>query len=93
MGLILCGSFSFSGMFAFLTAGSFVYIDVYGVKPDHFGYFFGFNIVAMMVMTSLNGRLVKKVGSHFMLRLGLAIQFLAGVGLLSAYSLALNFGN
>ena len=81
MGLILCGSFSFSGMFAFLTAGSFVYIDVYGVKPDHFGYFFGFNIVAMMVMTSLNGRLVKKVGSHFMLRLGLAIQFLAGVGL------------
>ena len=81
MGLILCGAFSFSGMFAFLTAGSFVYIDVYGVKPDHFGYFFGFNIVAMMVMTSLNGRLVKKVGSHFMLRLGLAIQFLAGVGL------------
>lgn len=81
MGLILCSAFSFSGMFAFLTAGSFVYIDVYGVKPDHFGYFFGFNIVAMMVMTSLNGRLVKKVGSHFMLRLGLAIQFLAGVGL------------
>ena len=81
MGLIFCSAFSFSGMFAFLTAGSFVYIDVYGVKPDHFGYFFGFNIVAMMVMTSLNGRLVKKVGSHFMLRLGLAIQFLAGVGL------------
>ena len=81
MGLILCSAFSFSGMFAFLTAGSFVYIDVYGVKPYHFGYFFGFNIVAMMVMTSLNGRLVKKVGSHFMLRLGLAIQFLAGVGL------------
>ncbi len=81
MGLILCSAFSFSGMFAFLTAGSFVYIDVYGVKPDHFGYFFGFNIIAMMVMTSLNGRLVKKVGSHFMLRLGLAIQFLAGIGL------------
>ena len=41
MGLIFSGAFSFSGMFAFLTAGSFVYIDIYGVRPDLFGYLFG----------------------------------------------------
>ncbi|GAK82704.1 MFS family multidrug transport protein bicyclomycin resistance protein [Vibrio ponticus] len=32
MGLVLSGAFSFAGMFAFLTAGSFVYIDIYGVS-------------------------------------------------------------
>ncbi len=81
MGLIFAGAFSFSGMFAFLTAGSFVYIDLYGVSPSEFGYLFGLNIIAMIAMTMLNGRLVKKVGSHAMLRFGLFVQLLAGFGL------------
>ncbi len=85
MGLMLSGAFSFSGMFAFLTAGSFVYIDIYGVRPDHFGYLFGLNIVAMIFMTTLNGRLVRKVGSHAMLRFGLIVQLIAGLGLLSCW--------
>ncbi|MGY5612961.1 Bcr/CflA family multidrug efflux MFS transporter [Vibrio sp. Hep-1b-8] len=81
MGLIFSGAFSFAGMFAFLTAGSFVYIDIYGVRPDQFGYLFALNIVAMIIMTSINGRLVKKVGSHNMLRFGLLVQLIAGIGL------------
>lgn len=81
MGLIFAGAFSFSGMFAFLTAGSFIYIDIFGVSPSEFGYLFGLNIVAMIAMTMLNGRMVKKVGSHAMLRLGLTIQLFAGIGL------------
>ena len=85
LGLIFSGAFSFAGMFAFLTAGSFVYIDIYGVRPDQFGYLFGMNIIAMIVMTSINGRLVKKVGSHTMLRFGLAVQLLAGLGLFATW--------
>ncbi|KHD26858.1 multidrug transporter [Vibrio caribbeanicus] len=89
MGLIFSGAFSFSGMFAFLTAGSFVYIDIYGVRPDQFGYLFGLNIIAMIIMTSVNGRLVKKVGSHNMLRFGLAVQLIAGLGLFVGWLLDL----
>ncbi|ASG07239.1 Bcr/CflA family drug resistance efflux transporter [Vibrio anguillarum] len=89
MGLIFSGAFSFAGMFAFLTAGSFVYIDIYGVDPDQFGYLFGLNIVAMIIMTSLNGRMVKRVGSHAMLRFGLLIQLCAGIGLFIAWLLNL----
>ncbi len=87
MGLIFAGAFSFAGMFAFLTAGAFVYIDLYGVTPNEFGYLFGLNIVAMIAMTSLNGRIVKKVGSHAMLRFGLFIQLMAGCGLLIGWLL------
>ncbi|MDN3698489.1 Bcr/CflA family multidrug efflux MFS transporter [Vibrio sp. 03-59-1] len=89
MGLIFSGAFSFAGMFAFLTAGAFVYIDIYGVRPDHFGYLFGMNIIAMILMTSINGRMVKKVGSHNMLRFALTIQLLAGVGLFAGWALDL----
>ncbi|KJY81505.1 multidrug transporter [Vibrio galatheae] len=90
MGLIFSGAFSFAGMFAFLTAGSFVYIDIYGVPPEQFGYLFGLNIVAMIIMTSINGRLVKKVGSHAMLRFGLFVQLIAGIGLFVTW--LLDFG-
>ncbi|MFW7522721.1 Bcr/CflA family multidrug efflux MFS transporter [Vibrio ostreicida] len=89
MGLIMSGSFSFSGMFAFLTAGSFVYIDLYGVEPKNFGYLFALNIVAMMIMTSINGRFVRRVGSHTMLRFGLVVQLIAGVGLFIGWVLDL----
>ncbi|MCJ2377452.1 Bcr/CflA family multidrug efflux MFS transporter [Vibrio sp. ZSDZ34] len=87
MGLMFSGAFSFAGMFAFLTAGSFVYIDIYGVTPDQFGYLFGLNIVTMILMTSINGKVVKKVGLHGMLRFGLAVQLFAGLGLLTGWLL------
>jgi DHA1 family bicyclomycin/chloramphenicol resistance-like MFS transporter len=82
LGLILSSSFSFSGMFVFLTVGSFVYIDLYKVTPDQFGYLFGLNIICMILMTILNGRIVKKVGSHWMIKFGLILKLLAGFGLL-----------
>lgn len=85
LGLILCSALSFAGMFAFLTAGAFVYIDIFGVQPDHFGYLFALNIVVMIIMTSLNGRLVRQKGSHWMMRLGLSLQLIAGIGLFLAW--------
>ncbi|MDR9825547.1 Bcr/CflA family multidrug efflux MFS transporter [Vibrio sp. FNV 38] len=85
IGLMFCGAFSFSGMFAFLTAGSFVYIDIFGVELQNFGYLFGLNIVAMIIMTTINGRFVKRVGSHNMLRFALCVQVLAGLGLFCAW--------
>jgi DHA1 family bicyclomycin/chloramphenicol resistance-like MFS transporter len=81
--LILTGALSFSGMFAFLTAGSFVYVELHGVPIEHVGYLFGLNVVSMMVMTIVNGRLVRLKGSQWMLSLGLSIQLIAGVLLLT----------
>ncbi len=78
IGLMLSSGLAFGGMFAFLTAGAFVYIDLYGLSTDAFGYLFGLNVIAMIMMTTLNGRMVKKIGSHAMLRLALTIQLLGG---------------
>lgn len=81
IGLIFSGAFSFSGMFAFLTAGSFVYIDIYGVDPSDFGYLFGLNIICLTLMTTINGRIVKKMGSKWMLTFGISVQLFAGIAL------------
>ncbi|MGF1723693.1 Bcr/CflA family multidrug efflux MFS transporter [Photobacterium nomapromontoriensis] len=81
VGLIFCSGFSFAGMFTFLTVGAFVYIDLYHVGTEHFGLLFGLNVVCLIMMTSINGRLVKKKGSHWMLRFGLTVQLIAGIGL------------
>lgn len=90
MGLIWSGAFSFAGMFAFLTAGAFVYIDIFGVRPEQFGYLVGLNIIAMFIITTINGRLVKKLGTHTMLKLGLWTQLIAGIGLVLVW--AFNLG-
>ncbi len=81
-GLVCCSGFSFAGMFTFLTVGSFVYIDIYGISVETFGYYFCLNILCMILFTSINGRFVKRKGTHWMLRLGLIVQLIAGVLLL-----------
>lgn len=81
LGYIFTNAFSYSGMFCFLTSGSLVYTGVYGVAPKNFGYFFILNIGVMMVATFLSGRLVGKLGTERILRIGLLIQLIAGLWL------------
>ena len=44
LGYMAAASFGFGGLFAFVTAGSIVYIGIYGIPVDQFGYFFMIDI-------------------------------------------------
>lgn len=81
LGYMLSSGLGFGGMFAFLTAGSIVYIGLYGVQVDHFGFFFMGNIAVMTIGSITNGRLVQRVGAERMMQIGLAIQLIAGIWL------------
>ena len=72
---MLASGFSFAGMFSFLSAGPFVYIELNHVSPQHFGYYFALNVVFIFVLTMINSRFVRRVGALNMLRIGLWIQF------------------
>ncbi|MGO3858974.1 Bcr/CflA family multidrug efflux MFS transporter [Neisseriaceae bacterium CLB008] len=76
---MLAGAFSSMGLFSFLSFGTVVYIKLYGVSVQNFGYFFAFNIVTMMSLTTMNTRLVHRLGTMNMLKLGLSIQGTMGV--------------
>ncbi|MDE1184954.1 MAG: Bcr/CflA family multidrug efflux MFS transporter [Pantoea sp.] len=88
---MLASGFSFAGLFAFLNAGPFVYIEVNHVSPQNFGYYFGLNVVFLFVMTLINSRAVRRFGPLAMFRIGLVIQFCMGVWLLVASALNLGF--
>ncbi|OOF81796.1 Bcr/CflA family drug resistance efflux transporter [Rodentibacter ratti] len=90
LGYMFAASFGFGGLFAFVTAGSIVYIGIYGIPVDQFGYFFMLNIAIMTFASFLNGRFVIKVGAETMLRIGIAIQFLSGMWLI--LTALFNFG-
>lgn len=81
LGFILCMGLSFAGMFAFITASPFVYIQYFGVSPQHYGGLFALNIAGVIVATLLNARLVSRFGTRQMLQGGTAIVALAGIAL------------
>lgn len=78
---MLASGFSFAGMFSFLSAGPFVYIELNHVAPQHFGYYFALNIVFLFVMTMINSRFVRRVGALNMFRTGLYVQFAMAIWL------------
>ncbi|CDH19097.1 bicyclomycin/multidrug transport protein (MFS family) [Xenorhabdus bovienii str. kraussei Quebec] len=88
---ILASGFSFAGMFSFLSAGAFVYIDLNGVSAQHFGYYFGLNIIFLFIMTMINSQCVRKYGASTMLHFGVFVQFVMGLWLLFSTVLDLGF--
>ncbi|MDR0806181.1 MAG: Bcr/CflA family multidrug efflux MFS transporter [Enterobacteriaceae bacterium] len=88
---MLSSAFSFAGMFSFLSAGPFVYIDLNGVSPQNFGYYFALNIIFLFIMTTINSRNVRRLGAVRMLRLGLTVQFVMGMWLVFSQASGLGF--
>ncbi len=89
--LMMASGFSFAGLFSFLNSGPFVYINLYHVSPQHFGYYFALNIVFLFVMTLINSRIVRKTGPLFLFRMALIIQFIMGLWLLVVCAFHLGF--
>lgn len=77
MGYMFTGGLSTGGMFSFIVTSPYVYIELYGVRPDHYGWLFGINVLTLMVAGSLNARLVRRFGAEHMLRFGLVLLLLA----------------
>lgn len=86
LGYALSSGFVFAGMFAYISGTPFVYIEYFGVAPEHFGYLFGVNIIGMMIANIVNSRMVLKHGVDRMMAVGMigvalvgAILFTAGI--------------
>lgn len=82
LGYMLCMGLSFGGMFAFITASPFVYIEHFGVSSQAYAWLFSLNIAGIILATSLNARLVGRFGPQRMLACGAAVAALSGLLLL-----------
>lgn len=89
LGYILCMSFSFAGMFAYITASPFVYINYFGVQPQHYAWLFSLNIGGIILLVTINARTVRRSGPRRMLMVGAGIAATSGIALLITGSLGI----
>ncbi len=76
---LVCGGLVSASMFAYITSAPFLYIRHFGVDARLFGFYFGFNIVGMVVGNLINGRLVSRFGYRRMMGCGTLVLLLASL--------------
>ncbi|MEW5928836.1 MAG: multidrug effflux MFS transporter [Gemmatimonadota bacterium] len=81
---LLATCFSYAGMFAYVSASPFVFIDGFGVPRQSFGYLFALTAGSMMAGAALNRRLLRRRAPDALLRGGALLVFAAGIALLLA---------
>jgi DHA1 family bicyclomycin/chloramphenicol resistance-like MFS transporter len=79
---IASSSAIFLGMFAYISGTPFVYIELFHVSPQNYGFLFGVNIIALMAGAALNGRLVMRFGPRRLMTIGTLIAGTAALVLL-----------
>ncbi|MFY9179535.1 MAG: Bcr/CflA family multidrug efflux MFS transporter [Venatoribacter sp.] len=83
--IILALSLSYSGMFIFITASSYLYMEHFGFNASQFPWLFGANIIVMIGMNRLNIQLLNRYSSQQVLAFGLILQGTAALLLVSLF--------
>ena len=81
LGYVLSGGISFGALFAFLSGAPFVFIEFYGVAPEHMGYIFTLNVIGVLAGGWLNSKLVVTQGVREMMTIGVWL-LVAGAAIL-----------
>ncbi|TVT79257.1 multidrug effflux MFS transporter [Pseudomonas sp. H3(2019)] len=87
LGHALTGGIAIAGMFAYIAGSPFVFIKLYGVPAEHFGWLFGTNAAGFILVAQVNARLLSKRGPAFLLARTVWIYLAAGLTLLAVSSL------
>ena len=83
MGYSLAGGVAMVGMFAYIAGSPFVFIELYGVPAEHYGWLFGSNAAGFVIMAQINARLVRAGGPAVWLRRVVLVYLSSGLCLLA----------
>lgn len=89
LGPALVGGLSVAGMFAYITASPFVFIEVLGVPTEAYGWLFGINAFGFIAASQLNARLGRLYGPARVLPVAATLQLAVGLLLLLGAALGL----
>ncbi len=78
MGHVLAGSLMLTGLFAYVGSSSFVFIELFHVSPQWFWTIFGANAAGLIGSSQINGRLVRTIAPHVILRWALIAATVSG---------------
>ncbi|MDU6435355.1 MAG: multidrug effflux MFS transporter [Pantoea sp.] len=68
MRFTLCVTFYYTAAYAFIVGSPSVYINYYGIAPQHYGWLFAVNIVGVVLISTVNKRLVQKIALERLLK-------------------------
>ncbi|MBB3102390.1 multidrug effflux MFS transporter [Azomonas macrocytogenes] len=83
MGHVLTGGFAMSGMFAYIAGSPHVFIELYAIPAQHYGWLFGSNAAGFIFMSQVNARLLRLRGPYFWLPRWICVYFVSGLALLA----------
>jgi DHA1 family bicyclomycin/chloramphenicol resistance-like MFS transporter len=82
MGYALTGGFAIAGMFAYIAGSPFIFIELYGIPAEHYGWLFGSNALGFILVAQLNAWLVARHGPAYWLGKTVWFYLACGLGLL-----------
>ncbi|CAH0304967.1 Bicyclomycin resistance protein [Roseomonas sp. CECT 9278] len=82
MGFALAGGFIIGGMFAYIMGSPFVLMELHGVPPGQYGFYFGANAIGIMVVGQVMSRLAQKLEPARLLPVVLTVSAVSGLALL-----------
>jgi MFS transporter, DHA1 family, multidrug resistance protein len=82
LGYALTGGCAVAGMFAYIAGSPFVFIELYGIPPEHYGWLFGSNALGFILVAQLNAWWVARRGPAYCLRAVVWFYLACGLALL-----------
>lgn len=81
---LLISSFAFAMLFAYISASSFVFQNIYALDKTQYSYIFALNALGVMVVASSIARLSSRFPTRSILRVGLLLCVCGTAGIVSA---------
>lgn len=79
----LTGGVAMAGMFAYISGSPYVFIDLYGVPAEHYGWLFGANAAGFILTAQFNGWLLRHQGPDYWVKRTVWVYCAATLALLA----------
>ncbi|MEJ2761849.1 MAG: Bcr/CflA family multidrug efflux MFS transporter [Gammaproteobacteria bacterium] len=76
LGYTLCVGMASGVVFTFITSSAFIFIEIYGVAPDRFGYLYGLIVGGLVAGNYINTRVVMRVSVRRLIGLAHGLRLL-----------------
>jgi len=84
LGWVLSGGLIFAGLLAYISGSPFVFIELFDVPPERFGFYFGTNAAGLIAASQLNAWLARRHGARRVVSVVIPCAAVAGTALAAA---------
>ncbi|MFG6444094.1 multidrug effflux MFS transporter [Microbacterium sp. P07] len=89
VGVLVIGGMTFSGLFSYLSASSFLFQGTYGFDPQMYGVLFAVNSIGLVIGNQIAARLAARFGPQWVLAFSTSALILSSAAIIAADQLGL----